>query len=71
MNDVSDILHLLSDYNCGLQNLIKTYVLSVNHTEKKQNIVTKYINLIITCQGALRSNTMAKATYMIRFKRIT
>ena len=36
MNDVSDILHLLSDYNSGLQNLIETYVLSVNHTEKKQ-----------------------------------
>ena len=45
INDVSDVLHLSSGYNSGLQNLIKTYVLSVHHTGIKQyNIVTKYID---------------------------
>ena len=45
INDVSDVLHLSSVYNSGLQNLIKTYVLSMHHTGKKQyNIVTKYID---------------------------
>ena len=45
INDVSDVLHLSSGYNSGLQNLIKTYVLSMHHTGIKQyNIVTKYID---------------------------
>ena len=45
INDVSDVLHLSSVYNSGLQNLIKTYVLSMHHTGIKQyNIVTKYID---------------------------
>ena len=45
LNDVSDVLHLSSVYNSGLQNLIKTYVLSMHHTGIKQyNIVTKYID---------------------------
>ena len=45
INDVSDVLHLSSGYNSGLQILIKTYVLSMHHTGIKQyNIVTKYID---------------------------